>query len=265
MLNSFMKLFKKKLKISVVLVLLFCNTKELWATSKYIPRFYFAWGYNKEWYTKSDIHIKQASLSNNFAFVKVKGVDKPGWNTGILNKELTIPQYNYRLGYKINSKWWVEINFDHTKYQVQHQTLHMKGIYLGREIDSTFERTPKNLQYQLNNGANFFLFNAVRKVQLLGTDSSQTALNLLLKGGIGFVYPHVENNILGYKNTPHFQFGGFDAGLETALQFVLFKHFFLEYSQKVVYARYSNLKIYEGTARQNFACYEMTLSAGLQF
>ena len=85
----------------------------------------------------------------------------------------------------------------------------------------------------------------------------------MLKGGIGFVYPHVETIIMGQNNNAGFQFGGFDAGAEAGIQVTFFKHVYLEYTNKVVYARYRNLKIYAGTAKQNIACYEMILSLGL--
>ena len=228
-------------------------------------KFYFSWGYNKEWYADNNIGIKQESLGNDYKFVKTKGIDKPGWNTGIFNKDLTIPQYNYRLGYRINEKWGAELNFDHTKYQVPDQTLHITGTYLGKTIDSTFARTLDNLTYQLNNGANFFLFNAVRRIKILNSDSAKVNVRLLLKGGIGFVYPHVENTIMGNENERGFQFGGFDSGLEAGLQINFFRRAYLEFTNKTVYAVYRNLRIYEGTAKQNLACYQLILSAGVWF
>lgn len=120
------------------------------------PRFYFSWGYNKDWYVNNNIKVNQPSLRNKYTFLKVNGMDKTGWEAGLLNQDLTIPQYNYRLGHHINEKWAFEINFDHTKYQVTNQQLHIKGTYEGRNVDSTFARTGNNLTYQLNNGANFF-------------------------------------------------------------------------------------------------------------
>src|ERR1051326_5280233 len=139
-------------------------------------RFYFSWGYNKEWYADNDIRVTQSSLANDYKFVKVHGIDKPGWTTGLFNKDLTIPQYNYRLGYRINEKWGVELNFDHTKYQVPDQPLYLTGKLNGNAVDSTFNRTPDNLSYQLNNGANFFLFNAVRRFKLMKSDSAKINL-----------------------------------------------------------------------------------------
>lgn len=253
----------KKLLFSIFSFLALMNLS--FSQTKLKRRFYFSWGYNKEWYADNNIRVSQPSLQNNYTFQKVKGVDKPGWNTGIFNKDLTIPQYNYRLGYRINEKWNAELNFDHTKYQVPDQTLHISGTYLGKNIDSTFLRADSNLTYQLNNGANFFLFNAVRRINLFNTDSSKINVTILLKGGIGFVYPHVENTIMGHKNNPGFQFAGFDTGAEASLQITFFKYIYLEYANKVVYARYRNLQLYEGTAKHNIACYEMILSLGLWF
>src|SRR4051812_39918186 len=66
--------------------------------------FYFSWGYNKEWYTRSSIRIKQPSLGNDFSFKSVQGHDHPGWNEGLFSKALTIPQYNYRIGYFFGNK-----------------------------------------------------------------------------------------------------------------------------------------------------------------
>src|SRR6187549_3383252 len=80
--------------------------------------FYFSWGYNTEWYTKSNVKIKQPSVGNDYIFMGIKGHDNPGWNKNLINKALTIPQYNYRIGLFINKTRGlaVEINFDHTKF-----------------------------------------------------------------------------------------------------------------------------------------------------
>ena len=59
---------------------------------------YFSWGYNKEWYTHSNVSVNQPSLGNAFTFVNVVGVDHPGWDEQFFTKAISIPQYNYRLG-----------------------------------------------------------------------------------------------------------------------------------------------------------------------
>lgn len=227
---------------------------------------YFSWGYNKEWYTQSNIHVRQEALGNDYTFRNVIGKDKPGWNDkSIFKQPITIPQYSYRLGYWFNDDWAFEINFDHTKFQVeQQQLLHIEGKMNFLPVD-TYMINRGNLLWQLNNGANFFLFNIVRRYQVPRMQYKNFNVSLLMKGGIGFVYPHVENIIFGNSNDKGFQFGGWDIGVEAALRFTFFKYAYLEYCNKAVYARYTNLKIHEGRARQAFGCYEMIANIGVNF
>src|SRR5665213_2194493 len=131
---------------------------------------YGSWGYNEEWYTRSTIHIKQNAIGDNYDLVHVKADDHKGWDNGILNKALTIPQYNYRLGYYFNEKQdlAIELNFDHTKYVVNDgEDVHLVGTHAGVHTDQHLIFSQQTgFYYYLNNGANFFLFNIVKRIGL---------------------------------------------------------------------------------------------------
>jgi opacity protein-like surface antigen len=227
---------------------------------------YFSWGYNTEWYTHSTVHVDQPSLGNHYDLVEVSSHDHKGWDQGLLHEAISIPQYNYRLGYYFNAKQdlGIEINFDHTKYIIT------DGEYI--QFKGTMNNAPYNQRllfsqntgfyYYLNNGANFLLFNFVKRVGLYHTDNNYFKLDLTGKAGIGPVIPHVQNEFFGQPNQQHFQLGGWNTGVETAVRATFLKYGYLEFSQKVDYARYSGLKIYDGTVKQNFGCYELILSAG---
>ena len=232
--------------------------------------FYISWGYNKEWYTSSNLHISQPSLGNDYKFANVLANDHPGWDHGITNKAISIPQYNYRVGYFFKDNWGFEINFDHTKYIVTtNQLLHVKGTKDGKQVDEFYENNKpygnaqQPLTYFLNNGANFLLFNLVHRKHLTSFNTNWFDASVLLKGGVGIVIPHVENTIFGESNDPHFQVGGMDVGVEAALRMTFAKYVFLEYCNKLVYANYWGLRIKDGTARQAFGCYEMILNLGV--
>jgi hypothetical protein len=230
--------------------------------------FYFSWGYNAEWYTNSSIHVSQPSLNNNYTFNSIKGHDKPGWDDNLFGKPLTIPQYNYRMGYFFSEKqnWAFEINFDHTKYVVTvGQQAHVTGTLNGRSVDTLVTTGDSVLLWQLNNGANFLEFNFVRRLKLIDKFESKLKLDCLLKAGIGPVIPHVQNTIFGVANTPHFQFGGWNVDVDVSLRATFFKHVFLEYANKLVYARYYKLRIHEGLAKQSFGCYQTFLVLGGTF
>ena len=98
--------------------------------------FYFSWGYNTEWYTHSNVKIDQPALGNAFTFEDIYGHDHKGWDGGgLFRSPVSIPQYNYRVGYIFNKEkgLGVEINFDHTKFIFgDNQMVHIKGTYEGQ-------------------------------------------------------------------------------------------------------------------------------------
>jgi hypothetical protein len=232
--------------------------------------FYFSWGYNKEWYTNTNVSISQPSLGNNFTFRNTKLEDHPGWDDALFTKEISIPQYNYRIGYFIDKDkdLAIEINFDHTKALfLDNQTVHMVGTYNGRAIDSSFIFSKNGTgssrnYYYLNNGANFLLFNIVKRKKFKKLSTNYFDFDGLAKVGIGPVIPHVENSLFGVKNDQLFQFGGWNTGIEYALRSTFKKSLFLEFSGKLDYAYYYNLKVNQGTAKQGFGTLEFILNLG---
>lgn len=229
---------------------------------------YFAWGYNQEWYTRSTIHINQPDFNSEYELVSVKGHDHMGWNNkSIFKQPISIPQYSYRIGYFFNEKqdMGFEINFEHTKYIIQNnQRVDIRGRVNGVDVnrDILFSED-SGFYYFLNNGANFLLFNFVKRWGIYRDKGNNLALDFLGKAGVGPVIPHVENKLFGVANDPHFQFGGWNVGIETAVRATFLKYGYLEFAQKFDYARYSNLKIAGGgTAKHNFGSYILILTAG---
>lgn len=229
--------------------------------------FYFSWGYNKEWYTRSTVKVNQPGLNNNYKLHSVRSHDHPGWDEGLFSIPISIPQYNYRIGFFFNKKKNLafEINFDHTKHIIQDgQSLRLTGTLNGKQTDSTINFSEGNgFYYYLNNGANFLLFNIVKRWNWQQSKSGKFKIDALGKAGIGPVIPHVQNSFFGQANDPGFQIGGWNVGVEGALRATFYKTIYLEFANKLDYARYSNLKVYQGTAKQAFGTYELILSLGV--
>ena len=74
-----------------------------------------------------------------------------------------------------------------------------------------------------------------------------------------------QNTRFGQKNKQGFQFGGWNIGAEAAIRTTFFNYVYLEYCNKLDYARYAGLKVYQGTAKQAFGTYEMILNVGVTF
>jgi hypothetical protein len=232
----------------------------------FIKEVYASWGYNGEFYTHSTIHVSQSALGNDYNFVSVKAHDHPGWNDGLFSKALSIPEYNYRLGFLLNEEkgWGFEINFDHTKYIFANQNVVVKGTLNHRQVDSTVAFWPQNgFYYYLNNGANFLLFNVTKKWHLAARKDEKIKLDFLGKFGVGPLIPHTQNELFGQMNDQGFQFGGWNTGAEGSLRATFFRYIYLEFSDKLDYARYHNLNVYMGAAHQAFGTEEMILSLGL--
>ena len=107
---------------------------------------YFQWGYNTEWYTKSNIHIRMSN-GNNFILHHAVGTDKPDLDA--IGKEpfdVSIPQYNYRIGFYLNNSHTkaIELNFDHPKYVVEDgQRIHVTGTIDERPVDGDSVMNPQ--------------------------------------------------------------------------------------------------------------------------
>jgi hypothetical protein len=229
--------------------------------------YYLSWGYNTEWYSTSNIHAALPDLNSDFTYQNIQGHDHIGWDK-LFQRAITIPQYNYRIGYFFNEKQdlGIELNFDHTKYVVtQGQSVKVSGKMNGRSIDTTVVVAYNTLDYQLNNGANFFLFNIVKKLNIYETPKGGINICGLGKFGVGPLIPHVQNRIFGNDNIPHFQFGGWNTGIEAGLKVTIAKHIYLEFCNKLDYARYSQLDVYKGKVNQSFFCYELILNLGYTF
>ena len=269
-----MKEFRKSVQSSV---LFFIAVIPFFAAAQQTQRkheFYFSWGYNTEWYTNSNVHISQPSLGNNYTFENVEGHDHRGWDGQFFTKAISIPQYNYRLGYVFNEEKGLafEVNFDHTKYIfADNQVVHIKGTVNGepydnhvRFVENDAPNADSSSYYFLNNGANFLLFNIVKRWHLIANKKRTVQIDGLAKFGVGPVIPHVQDKFFDQPaNDPHFQFGGWNTGIEGALRVTFFRYVYLEYTNKLDYARYSGLKIYKGTAKQAFGTYEMILNLGI--
>jgi hypothetical protein len=231
----------------------------------FTSRLYCAWGYNGEFYTKSNIKISQPSLNNNYMLQNIQGNDYVGWNYHLFKQQLSIPQYNYRLGFwlKKHKSWGFDLSFDHTKFQLTPgQYAHWVGTVGGRHIDTNLTIVESYFHWKLNNGANFFCFNVMKRFYLIGTKNGYFKLYNIYKLGVGPTVPHVENTLMGVPNDAHFQLGGYNFGFEGNYRLEIFNYFYLDFAQKIDYARYFGLRVYKGTASQNFWCYELISTLG---
>lgn len=228
--------------------------------------FFVSWGYNGDSYTKSDLHINQPSLGNEFTLVAVRARDSKAW-TSLFSHSLFVPQYNVRAGVFFNERWGVELALDHFKWIVrQDQEVRMTGTLNGAAVDAQVTLTPDVLRYQLNNGANPVFVNLIRRVRLRGERGRTGNISFLAKAGGGFAMPHTENVLFGQPNDKGFQFfHGWDMDAAVAVRMHILKRLYFEFEEKALYVRYFGVKVDRGTARHSVKASEFTFNFGMAF
>lgn len=213
--------------------------------SKFFKGMYIQWGYNTEWYTRSNIHFKLGN-GNDFIVHNAKASDKPDLDA-ILKKptEISIPQYNYRIGFYLNEKKTrsIELNFDHAKYVVNDfQTAHVTGTIDGINVDGDSVLNPETfLHVEHTDGANWLHINYVQQNTIVKTRNNKRALvNLIWKVGAGINIPRTDFTWRNDRLNNNFHVAGYNISAEAGARFYLTKKLFLEGTGKTGYVRYVN-------------------------
>ena len=241
-------------------------------------KFYTAWGWNRGYYTKSDIYF--SGQNYNFTLKDVKAVDRP-YNfdpTVHLNPaKLTIPQTNFRLGYYFHEKYSFVFGIDHMKYvMIQDQQVKIDGKIenSGTEYDGTYENETLELassflEYENTDGLNYFFFELNRHHQLfsLNRKNGKELLMLELSEGVslGGMYPRTDSHLMLYKRNNEFHLTGYGTGVKGALRLQFLRHFFVQSEMKGGYINMPGLKATEFNsehAEQHFFYFQTNILLG---
>jgi hypothetical protein len=243
---------------------------------------YFSWGYNKESFANSDIHVSQPSLGNDFTIHGVQGQDSLQGPGDIFTPDLFGPQYNIRIGRFIDDARTIALEFslDHTKYNsIVGQTANVTGTIGGVPTNANYQLTNNFFSEQLHNGANHVMINAVYRYPLIGKTNETLSVAAIAKAGIGVMLPHTSDTILGNANNVGnktlsnaigltngwWQLNGWTTGVEAGFRVVLYKPVYLELTDKLAYAYLGDLPAYMGTLQQSLWMNEIILSIGFTY
>jgi len=241
--------------------------------------FYLSWGYTQAKYSKSTIHFKNTSNKFNeyrgkpdnydFTIYKVTASDRPDFDKIKDVVNATIPQFVGRVGYMLNSKWGIEMNYDHTKYVVNDwQRVRIKGQIDDVPIDKDTTMNPDRfLHFEHTDGANFWMLNAVRKIELYNPSENFCA-SVVIKPGAGVVFPRTDVTIFGQELNNSWHVAGWIVGVEGGLRVEFLRHGLFELVGKASYADYRRSFILgrgNGNANHHFFTAQITATLGYQF
>lgn len=233
---------------------------------------YIQWGYNTEWYTKSNIHFSMPN-GTNFTLHHAKALDRADMDA-IYKKPLdvSIPQYNYRIGFYLNRKHSraIELNFDHAKYIVTDwQTVNVTGSIDGVTVNGDSTLNPQTfLHFEHTDGANWLHFNYVQQQNLLmKMHSKNPLLSFVWKAGAGINIPRTDFTWRGDRLNNDFHIAGYNISAEAGLRLYPLKKLFVEFTGKSGYVKYlnalSNSNAIKGIrARHSFGYFELIGTLG---
>ena len=249
-------------------------------------KWYFSWGYSRQQYAPSDIHVSQPELGNDFTVHKAAASDFPGSVSDTLNSlvnfDFTNPQENIRIGKFMNPEktFAIEFSLDHTKYNTDFgQTASVSGTINNQPAPGSMALTPQNFTYALHNGLNHVMVNAVWLKHLRGPEQQAGHLQLISRVGAGILLPHADNTIFGKENqvgpkneniccfssNDWWQLNGWTVGTEVGLRYLIYKSIYGELTQKFAYGALKGVPVYKGTADQTIWMSEQVFSLGFLF
>lgn len=247
---------------------------------------YFSWGYSRQQYAPSDIHVSQPSQGNDFTVHNATASDFPSSIADTFDlsggfPNLTGPQENIRVGMFTNAEqdFAIEFSLDHSKYNTDvGQTAHVTGTINGQPVNTNMVLDDQRFKYELHNGLNHIMLNAVWLRHLYGPEKKPGDLQLISRVGAGILLPHADNTIFGNQNQvgpknqniccskgDWWQLNGWTTGVEVGFRYFIFNATYLELTAKVAYGVLKGVPVYQGTADQEIWMSEQVLSLGFLF
>jgi opacity protein-like surface antigen len=228
---------------------------------------YFSAGYEKEWFTKTNIHVNEGP-ANTYVMNSVTGTD-----LGISNDPSRIKHYNFKLGYLVNyaQNVGLELDYDPFRYYIpDNQNVQISGAIDGAHLTETmlFSRRSGYI-YDLRDGGGVMTLNFVKRFGIYRKISHKFSLDVLVKGGMGLVMPTVDYGIGNSLNKPsagtNSATSGLAYGVEGGCRWTTQRHFFLEFDYKYRIYKLDNMNIPAGNISQDMKGQSVTLSLGYIF
>jgi hypothetical protein len=234
--------------IPILLLFLFCATSFAQETEKIHSnkgKIYAFWGWNRGWYSNSDIHFTGDNY--DFTLNDVEATDRQspfdmGVYFGITT--ITIPQTNFRLGYFINDNIDISFGVDHMKYvMVETQDTEISGEidtesdYDGSYNGETLTTNQQFLKFEHTDGLNYLNFEITYNKNILDllkvkNNPTKIELNYLVGFGLGAMMPRSNVTFMGRTRHDEFHFAGYGFGAKVGLNITFFKFFFLRSEYK---------------------------------
>ena len=241
-------------------------------------KFYASWGYNRSSFGMSNVRFWGDGY--DFTVKDMLAKDKPSkFEPGVYfnPKYITIPQYNFRVGYFLNDKISISLSVDHMKYvMVRDQIATVDGIiepsvstkWAGTYDNKLMKIEQSFLGYEHTDGLNVLFAELDYNDLFFETYKRKFAVDLVAGVGLGATIPRTNANLFGSIGTDAFHLAGFAASANVGLKLYFFKYLFIHPTVKAGYAVMPNIAtngLEDDRASQNFTFFQFNTTVGFQF
>ena len=239
-------------------------------------KFFLYWGWNRGYYSDSDITFKGADY--DFTLKDVKAADRP---TPFTVKDyfhpghLSTPQTNYRIGYFFKENYTISLGVDHMKYVVaQNQNVPFEGHIdeaYGMDTGSSVDLTADFLKFEHTDGLNYISLEISRFDAIgafFGLDKENFQIHATEGIGLGVMLPRTNSTLLSKERYDAFHLSGFGLSARAGIDFTFYKYFFVMTELKTGYIYMPDIRTTQSasdSASQSFGYLEPTLVIGGRF
>jgi hypothetical protein len=242
--------------------------------------FYVYWGYNRTYYNRSDVHFKGEGYDFTLERAWAQDIPEKFDPKVYFNPtQLTVPQFNFRVGYFFRNQIALSFGWDHMKYQlVPTQFIRIDGYidpvkYPLEGYNGTFHHEyllyqPGFMNYHHSDGFNFVRM-GLEKYSDIWQSRSQK-IHATLHGGcnIGFMLPWTDFTFFGehYENKPHIS--GFGISVNAGARISFWKHLFIQINAQVGWSQMGDILLQhpdDARATQKISFVERSWALGTYF
>jgi len=236
---------------------------------------YAYWGWNRGYYSDSDIRFKGDGY--DFTLNDVKATDRPtafGIDPYFNPADMTLPQTNFKIGYFIDDNLSLSFGVDHMKYVMKtNQTVHRKGtIATGGNFDGVYDgdvdlSDKKFLQYEHTDGLNYINLEINKFSHLTYVYNEDISLSYLVGAGVGFLYPKSNVTLMDNKRYDDFNVAGYGADVKIGLN-LTYHRVFMQTEYKFGYVNMENIRTTgdsSDSASQHFTFQQINILFGYYF
>ncbi len=195
------------------------------------------WGYNRSAYTK--INLRLIGQGYDFTLKNAKAHDNQSKQFAdyVDLGNITVPQFNGRIGYYFKNHYAISFGYDHMKYIFDdgnrvlldgHIDAGLDTVWAGDYNDEPVITNRDNFHYENSNGLNYLHFELMRSDILYRTKNTKFAISTNFGVGLGGLLSFNDFNFEQRKGMVTISLSGYAASAHVGLRFEFFNHFFLQ-------------------------------------